>query len=143
MEINPSGLALIRRFEGCSLTCYKDIRGLATVGVGHRTDLPIGATITQDEADAFLTQDVANTVKALNSLIKMDLTSNQFSALVSLAYNIGVTAFAGSTLLKVLNAGGIQKVADQIERWDEVDGVVVDGLWRRRAAERALYLQLT
>jgi lysozyme len=141
MNLNGSGIALIKRFESCSLTVYRDIRGLATVGYGHRTLLDIGHTISQDEADQLLVDDCQRTVDALKACIKIQLSDNEFSACVSLAFNIGVNAFKNSTLLKLLNGGGLVPAANAFLDWDHANGVVIPGLTRRRQAEKDLFLK--
>lgn len=140
MQLNQAGTALIRRFESCELTCYKDIVGLLTIGWGHRTMLPLGTAITQAEANRLLDSDLTETCTHVKALLTMDLTDNQFSAIICLVFNIGVGNFKTSTLLKLLNGGGFNPAADQFLRWDHAGGKEVPGLLRRRQAERDLFL---
>lgn len=140
MEMNDAGLALIKSFEGCRLTVYKDIVGLLTVGYGHRTDLPEGTTITQDQADDLLMQDLAKFEAGVAELVEVPLTDNQFSALVCFSYNLGLGALKSSLLLKCLNTRNYKDAADQFLVWDKAKGVIVPGLARRRKAEQDLFL---
>ena len=142
MEINQAGLDLIKNFEGCKLTSYQDGAGIWTIGYGH-TGIEIGPdqTINQDQADAFLASDVTVTSSRLNRLIIQDLNSNQFSACVVFAYNVGVGAFRGSTMLTLINQGNYDAAAAEFPKWDKVAGTPCNGLLRRRLAEQALFIK--
>lgn len=142
-QINDLGLWIIKDFEGCKLVVYKDIKGLPTVGWGHKvlvTDkLSIGDTITQEQADCWLIKDVNRTAGMLDSMIHNNITENQFSACVSLAYNIGVGAFERSTLLAYINNNQLMMAGEEILRWDHSKGLENFGLLRRRKAEQSLF----
>ena len=105
----------------------------------------MGDTITQEQADAFLVEDLAEFEEAVSRHVVAPLNDNEFSALVSLVYNIGPGAFSRSTLLKHLNDGRRQAAADQFLVWvnGKVKGVrvVLRGLVSRRKAERELFLK--
>ena len=136
MEYSHDGLCLTKGFESCRLTAYQDIKGVWTIGWGHTgTDVVPGLTITQEQADALLLHDVQNAVNHVNHLVTVDLTQGEFDALVDFAFNCGCGAFAGSTMLKLLNAGDYHGASEQFERWDKAGGKVVAGLLRRRLAE--------
>ncbi len=136
MIYSKSGLQLTESFEGCRLTAYQDVKGVWTIGVGHTgPDVYEGLIITQDQADAWLLQDVQNAVNHVNSLVTVQLTQPEFDALVDFCFNVGCGAFAGSTMLKLLNAGDYAGAADQFERWDKSGGQVIAGLLRRRQTE--------
>ena len=137
-QINQAGLDLIKSFEGCSLTAYDDGFGNWTIGYGHTPAEP-GQTITQEYADTLLQQDLERFELAVNDDVSHDATPNQFAAMVSLCYNIGEGAFAGSTVLRDFNAGDIAGAKAGFALWNEANGQVVDGLVRRRAAEAALF----
>jgi lysozyme len=141
-EINIAGLSLIKQFEGLRLQAYQDVVGIWTIGYGHTgPEVKQGQTITQDQAEALLKKDIAGTQASLDSLCKgKGLTTNQFSAMVVLAFNIGVGAFRRSTLLKKLLAGDEKGAADEFMRWNKAGGAEVKGLTRRRSAERDLFL---
>jgi lysozyme len=131
--INQAGLQLIESFEGLRLQSYQDSVGVWTIGYGHTQGVKQGQTITQQQAEAFLQQDLAVAEKAVNGL-GQTLTDNQFAALVSFTFNLG----AGN--LKTLFKNGLAAVPDRILLFDHAGGKQLPGLTRRRAAERALYL---
>ena len=140
-EVNEAGLALIREFEGCRLDAYLCPAGIPTIGYGATgPDIRMGMVWTQEQADARLVEDLARFAAGVERLVQVDLTDNQFAALVSFAYNVGLGALAGSTLLRKLNADDFQGAADQFARWNKGGGRVLPGLVRRRAAERDLFL---
>jgi lysozyme len=131
--INDAGLKLIESFEGLRLTSYQDSVGVWTIGYGHTKGVAQGQTITQQQAEAFLQQDLAVAETAVNGR-GLTLTDNQFAALVSFTFNLG----AGN-LAKLLK-NGLAAVPDRIPLFDHAGGRALPGLTRRRAAERALYL---
>lgn len=146
MKTNAEGRALITQFEGCKLTAYVCPAGVLTIGVGHTSAagaprVTAGMRITQQEADAILASDLGRFEKAVTGAVRVPLTSNQFAALVSLAFNIGTGAFQSSTLVRLLNAGDTAGAAQQFARWNRAGGRVLRGLTRRREAERALFLK--
>jgi len=96
--------------------------------------------ISQAQAEAFLQRDLATFEMAIASAVKVPLTADQFSALVSFIYNIGETNFGGSTLLRLLNQKDYLGAANQLLRWNKGGGQELPGLTRRRQAERALFL---
>jgi lysozyme len=139
--INDTGLLLLKSSEGCELHAYQDAVGVWTIGYGHTgSDVHPGQTITQADADTLLEADLKCFEVAVNNLVSHDLTSNQFAALVDFAYNEGAGALAGSTLLRLLNAGDVAGAADQFAAWDEAGGEVLPGLVARRAKEKELFL---
>lgn len=140
MKLNQSGIELIKRFEGLSLQVYHDMVGLLTVGYGHRTNLPWGEQITQQQADDMLTTDLDAVSDQLKAVLKVELTDNQFSALVSFVYNLGIGAFQHSTLCKLVNTRCVSQASLEFEKWDHAGGKIVSGLLRRRIAERDLFL---
>lgn len=130
-------LPMIREFEGLRLIAGRDPAGKWEVGYGHRCAGP--QSITRAEAEALLREDVAIAARAVGQAVTVPLSVGQRAALISLAYNIGATALAGSTLVKRLNAGDVPGAASEFERWVYAGGVVLPGLIRRRRAERALF----
>ena len=139
MSYSQSGIDLTKHFEDCKLKAYRDGGGVLTIGYGHTRHVQAGDVITQDQADKFLLADVADAADAVNDYVTVDLTQNQFNSLVDFAFNCGVGAFKGSTLLKLLNAGQIEAACAQLARWNQDNGVVVAGLTRRRQAEQVLF----
>ena len=143
--INEQGLALIQNAEGLRLEAYQDVRGIWTIGYGHTAGVIEGMQITPDQAEQFLKDDVLGAENAVNAGVGQAATSdNQFSAMVSLCYNIGAGNFGSSTVLREHVAGSTGAAADAFLLWNKatIDGVlqVVAGLTNRRNAERALYL---
>lgn len=137
---SQDGLALTEQFEGCRLTAYQDQVGVWTIGYGHTgKDVVAGLTITQDQANALLASDIAAAAAFVNQAVAVALNQNEFDALVDFVFNLGRAAFAGSTLLKLLNAGNFASAAPQFALWDHAGGQVVAGLLRRRLAETAMF----
>lgn len=145
MEMSKNGMALLKGFEGCELTAYQDSVGVWTIGYGWTQPVngkPVskGMTISQDTADSLLCSGVVQYEKGVTGLVKVAVNQNQFDALVDFAYNLGVKALEGSTLLKKLNAGDYAGAADEFPKWNKAGGKVLNGLVKRRAAERSLFL---
>ncbi|MEL6326935.1 MAG: lysozyme [Cyanobacteria bacterium J06626_23] len=137
---NSNGLRLIKSFEGLRLTAYQDAVGVWTIGYGTTRNVRRGMQITRTQAEAFLQEDLVRFEQAVNDAVKVPINDNQFSALVSFAYNVGSGALRSSTLLKKLNQGDIRGAANELPRWNKAGGRVLAGLTRRRNAERALFL---
>lgn len=135
---------LIKRFENCILHAYPDPATGGdpwTIGVGHTgPEVHKGLTISEGIADAYLIKDVQDAVEAVNNLVRVDLSQNQFDALVSFVFNCGAKAFSTSTLLKKLNDGDMLGASLEILKWNRGGGHVMNGLVRRRAAEQSLFL---
>lgn len=138
--IGPRGLALIRRFESFQPEVYLCPASKLTIGYGHRLQPGefYGRPITLTEAEQLLRDDLAATC-ALLARRWPGLTERQFDACASLAYNIGLSAFANSTLARRLSAGDMAGAAEQFNRWVYASGKILPGLVTRRAAERALF----
>jgi lysozyme len=147
MKLTEKGIDLIKEFEGLRLTAYRDSVGVWTIGYGNTfyedgSTVKQGNKITQERADSLFRSIVdkfADQVRA--ALINPDRVSDaQFSAMVSLAYNIGIGAFKGSTLLRKVNANPCDPtILDEFLRWNKAGGKVLTGLTRRRKAEAELY----
>lgn len=154
MQMSENGLGLLESWEGFELKVYKDSAGLPTIGVGHlltKSELSSGKTVingipvqyadglTNQQTLDLLSQDVKPAEQAVNSGVKVALNQNQFDALVSFTFNVGVGAFTGSTLLKVLNQQQYTNVPNQLLRWVRSGGQVVQGLVNRRQNEIKLW----
>lgn len=138
--IPSQAITLVEQFEGCSLTPYQDSDGIWTQGYGHTEGVTADSPpITADQADALLAQDMAYAGEDVENEVTVPLNDNQFSALVSFVFNVGAGNFAGSGLLKVLNAGNYTFVPDHLAQWNKSGGRVIDGLTRRRRAEIILW----
>ncbi|QMR77741.1 lysozyme [Enterobacter sp. RHBSTW-00175] len=145
MQTSDKGIALIKEFEGCKLTAYQDSVGVWTIGYGWTQPVdgkPIraGMTIKQDTAERLLKTGLVSYESDVSRLVKVGLTQGQFDALAAFTYNLGVRSLSTSTLLRKLNAGDSAGAADEFLRWNKAGGKVLNGLIRRREAERALFL---
>ena len=146
MNINQATLDLIKRFEGLRLTAYQDSVGVWTIGYGTTTRAGIGVEVTpgmeinEADAEAFLKMALEKFAAQIIPAFKRKPTENQFGAMLSLAYNIGPTAFKKSTCLKRFNAGDTEGAAEALTWFKKAGGKVLRGLVRRRAAERELFL---
>lgn len=133
---------LVRAFEGCKLTAYKDGGGVWTLGWGHTgPDAIQGAVWTQERADAVLTADLQDAAMGVFPLIKAKLSEKQTAALISLAFNVGPNALKGSKLIASVNAADHIEAAHQFIAWDHDNGREVKGLLRRRLVEASTYLE--
>lgn len=141
MITSDQGVDLIKRFEGCRLQAYRCPAGVWTIGFGHTgTDVTEGQRITAEEADRLLREDLAHIERRVRQLVTAPLTQNQFDAIVSFAYNVGLGALERSTLLKRLNTQDHRAAAAQFGLWTKASGRELPGLVRRRRAERDLFL---
>lgn len=143
MTTSDSGIQMIAGFEGFVAKPYNDVADNATNGYGHLLHLgPVDVsdpTATVYQAIEQLHKDVQIAEKAVNRLVKVSLTQNEFDALVSWTYNLGAYALASSSLLKYLNAGDYESVPAEMEKWVHAGGVAVAGLVVRRKAEAELF----
>ena len=144
MEYSKNGAYLTESFEGLRLTAYPD-PGTGgdpwTIGYGHTgPDVHPGLTITQEQAEEFLMQDVKKAAAAVNAKVTGGITHEDFDALVDFVFNVGAGNFAASTLLKKVNSGDIHGAAAEFEKWDMAAGKHMAGLLRRRHAEAEEFL---
>ena len=146
MKTGERGLKLIKEFEGCKLKAYQCPAGVWTIGIGS-THYGDGTPVTKNRtlpnegaAIALLAATIGQYEKAVNAT-GVELTQNEFDALVCLCYNIGAGNFFKSTLVKMLKAGDDKaEIAKQFLRWDKAGGKPLAGLTRRRNAEAELFL---
>lgn len=144
MKVSAAGINLIKEFEGVRLKSYKCPAGVWTIGVGHTSAAgpPVvkpGMEITNAQATKILAQDLVQFEDGVEAAVKVPLTQNQFDALVSFTFNVGLGAFQKSTLLKKLNAGQYDAVPAELMKWTKAGGKELPGLVRRRRAEAALW----
>lgn len=131
----------IKQSEALRLETYLDDVGVPTIGWGHTgPEVRMGQKISEQEAEALFRQDIAKFERGIQSKITAPVTQNQYDALVSFAYNVGLGAFAKSTLLKKLNAGDITGAAEEFGRWNKAQGKVLKGLTNRRQKEKEVFL---
>ena len=143
MKISPVGIELIKRNEGCRLNAYQDVVGVWTIGYGHTEGVHPGLTITQEQADKMLVDELNNVYGpgVERALAGSPTTQSQFDALVSLAYNIGIGGFTNSqAVTRQHKLGNYQAAADGFLLWNKAGGKELSGLTRRRHEERSLYL---
>ena len=139
MKTSQRGINLIKQFEGVRLTAYKCPAGVYTIGYGHTRGVQRGMKITEEEASAFLTADLLNSEKAVERYDSVyHWNQNEFDALVSFTFN------CGATNLRALLRNGRRnrsQIAETLPLYRKAGGKVLKGLERRRAAEKALFLE--
>ncbi|MCE5294827.1 MAG: lysozyme [Chlamydiales bacterium] len=146
MKTSEQGLALIKQFESLKLKAYICPAGKLTIGYGHTgSDVQTGMSITQIKAEELLQGDVRPVETFLNHNLTR-LSQNQFDALVSLIFNIGIGNFKTSTLFKLAKINPDDAaIATQFARWNKgrANGVLqaLPGLTKRRAIESKLYFK--
>jgi len=156
MHISERGTQLLASWEGLRTHAYFDSGGVLTIGVGHnltRSERTSGKLLIAGQAVRYaqgltevqcwqlLAQDLAPVEDTLNALVRVPLTQSQFDALCSFVLNVGMAAFLGSTLLRLLNQGHYEQIPQQLARWRYDNGKVVPGLINRREKEIALWEQ--
>ncbi len=141
LQLSPTGVGLIQLFEHCRLESYQDQHGIWTIGWGHTgPEVVEGLVWTGQQCDDAFRADVKAAVAANDHVLPETVTQNQFDALVSFTFNVGIGAEAHSTMLKLILAGDMQGAAEEFPKWDHVNGKPNDGLLHRRLAEQALFL---
>lgn len=154
MKMSVNGKKLLSQWEGVRNKVYKDVAGLPTIGVGHLLTeeqlssgrinidgeaIEFDAGLSDDQVIALLSQDLNRFEQTVSNKVQVPLTQNQFDALVAFTFNIGVSAFEKSTLLKVVNQGHYEQVPEQLRRWVKAGGKTVTGLVNRREHEISLW----
>lgn len=145
--INKEGLDLIKHFEGLRLTAYKCPADVWTIGYGTTTRAGVGIVveenmnISEEDAEMYLRRTLDKFSDLILPLMTRLPTDNQYAAMLSLAYNIGPSAFGKSTCLKRFNAGDMEGAAEALTWFNKAGGKVLQGLVRRRAAEHDLFLK--
>lgn len=141
MKTNERARQIIKSCESLRLQSYLCPSGVWTIGWGHTAGVKPGQTITREQAEELFREDIGQKERALDGLLSVRLNDNQYSALVSLVFNIGQGNFAGSTLRKVINAGpdDREQITCQWKRWNKSGGKVLRGLTLRRQMELDLY----
>jgi lysozyme len=146
MRLDAKGYELIKTFEGLSLKPYLCSAGVPTIGYGntfYTNGIKVkmsDAAITKEKADEMLKVIADSFALKVSKIVPNNLTQNQFNALVSFAFNLGVQALTNSTLLRLVKINpNDANIAKQFLRWNIAGGKVVDGLTKRRIKESALY----
>jgi len=146
-QVSPVALDLVKQFEGYRQAAIQLPDGRWTIGYGHTKTARQAAEVSEDDAEALLSYDLAAVAAVINGAVYTPLTQNQFDALVSFVFNIGPSNFERSSVLRRINEGAMLDAAFALEIWRKADfegeRIVVDALVRRRAAEKALFLTPT
>jgi len=147
LTLSREGLRLIARWEGYRPHWYKDSAGVWTIGYGTTEAVPgvsresLSGPVSKSDALVLLRRGAEGASRCIRDSVDTELDQPEFDALVSFTYNVGCAALRRSTLLKQLNAGRLEKAANQFERWVYAGGQLLDGLKKRRRAERLLFEQ--
>ena len=147
MKLNEAGKTLIKSFEGLKLTAYKCSANKDTIGYGNTfyedgTPVKPGDKITKERAESLFELIAAEFEVKVHLIVKVPLTENQFSALVSFAYNVGLTNLQKSNLLRMVRANpNNPSIRAEFMKWNKAGGKVLNGLTRRRQAEADLYFK--
>ena len=138
MNISDKGLAVLKLREGSRNKAYKDVKGVWTIGVGHTgPEVQEGLVWTDQQILDVLKQDVKVAEQGLTDNVRVALSQNQFDALVSFIFNVGVKAFRRSTMLKYINVGEFGLAAQQFDRW-----VIPVEVTSRRMSEKAQFQEV-
>ena len=141
LKTSAAGLALIADFEGCRLSAYQCSAGVWTNGIGHTAGVKPQTQISERQAAVNLVEDVMRVEKGIARCMPVAMPQPVYDAVVSFAFNVGVTAACKSTLSFFINKGQWRDACEQLPRWVFVNGVRVTGLERRRANELAYCLR--
>lgn len=137
---NDACIDIIKEFGGLSLEAYSDQNGNWYIGYGHSQGVTEGMTITEAEAEQFLREDLEVFEESVSRMVEVNVSENEFSAMVCLTYNIGPGGFSESTVRRKVNEQEWEEAADAILMWNKVNGQVNEALVNRREKERALFL---
>lgn len=146
MKLNQATVDLVKQFEGLELASYLDPVGVLTIGYGYTNRAGYGPGVksgdvwTEDQAERMLIEGLEKFGQRIIPMFKRKPTSNQYGAMLSLAYNIGTGAFSKSTCLRRFNAGDFEGAAEALTWFSKAGGRKLRGLVRRREAERDLFL---
>lgn len=145
MKTSKKGIDLIKHFEGLRLQTYKCSASKLTIGYGHTGTTKENMTITIEEAEKLLKNDLEKFESAVNRLVGIKINQLMFDSLVCFAYNVGIGNLQTSTLLKKINLNKLDEVPQEFLKWNKatVEGklTVLNGLTKRREAEKELFLQ--
>ena len=138
--MNEAGLQLLKEFEGFRSNAYLCPAGVPTIGFGFTLGVKLGDKITKAQAEKRLKQELRAYEDAVLKACSIEPNENELAAMTCLAWNIGISGFQKSSVIKANNRGDHQAAARAFQLWNKAGGVVYAGLTRRRAAEAALYL---
>lgn len=148
-NVNQAAIDLIKEFEGFRANAYHDAVGVWTIGYGHTSragepKVKPGMRITRAEGERILKKDVAKFAAGVERVLGDDadkLNDNQFGAIVSFAYNVGIGNLKRSSVLKAIRRGDLDAVPAKLKLWNKAGGKVLNGLVRRRKAEGELFIR--
>lgn len=141
MKISENGIKLIKKYEGLRLESYLCPSKILTVGYGSTgTHVKTNMKITEKEAEELLRKDLVRFENGVMKMLKVNVTQNQFDSLVSFSYNLGLGSLQSSTLLKKLNCYDKQGAGKEFIKWTKSNGLVLQGLLKRRLEEQYLFL---
>lgn len=141
MKMSPEGLTQLKRRESCKLKAYLDQAGIWTIGYGFTDGVKEGDTTAVEECEARLLTELRRYEAAVWAAVNGDVTQNEFDALVSITWNIGIAGMRTSSFIKAHNRGDKAACARGMGLWNKVKGKISKGLTRRRAEEAAQYLE--
>lgn len=145
MKITEKGINLIKKYEGCKLKAYLCPAHIPTIGWGNTaykngSKVKLGDTITQEQADELLIHILNYFSDGISHAITKELTDNQYNALLSFSYNLGLGNLRVSTLLKKVNADPNDlSIKAEFLKWNKAGGKILAGLTKRREEEATLY----
>lgn len=139
-SVIASAGALVAIFEGKENVAYKDIVGVWTICYGETKNVKAGQYKTDDQCNASLAKELTKYNKEMLSVVKVELTPQEEIAYTSFVWNLGISNFSNSTLLKKLNAGYHDQACNELVKWNRAGGKVVQGLVNRRESERRICL---
>jgi len=137
--IIKEALDIIKNAEGLKLKAYKDPAGIWTIGYGHIRNVKQGDVCTEEQADKWLREDIGEAVRAVDVLVNVPLTQQQYGALVSFTFNLGYGTLKNSSLLTALNKFDYKTASEKFLLYNKAGGKVLPGLVLRRKAERELF----
>ena len=138
IRISEKGKELIRKSEGIRYESYLCPAKVWTIGYGHTAGVKKGMFISKEQADIYLNEDLLP-IESYLTLADLDLNQNQYDALSSFCFNLGINAFSKSTLLKRIKEGDEKEIRKQFALWVHIGNTVLPGLVKRRNAEIELY----
>lgn len=140
MKPSNKSIELVKHFEGFESAAYLCPANVWTIGYGRTKNVKEGDVITEIQAERDLLEELEEFGEQVLSVVDVELNQNEFDALTSWTYNLGVGNLRSSTLLKKLNAGDKNSVPSEMLRWNKANGKVLNGLTRRRQAEADLWI---
>jgi lysozyme len=129
----------LKGFEALVLKAYKCPAGVVTIGYGHTKTARMGMEITEKQADKLLKTDLEWAEEAVRNLVVVSINQPQYNALVSFVFNVGISAFSKSTMLKKINKKDFKGASNEFQKWKFANGRILKGLIRRRQSEQEMF----